>query len=206
MLPSHLKDAIHHYIPAMGGMTSPERCCEMAELVYDTKPSVVVDIGAFGGVTLVSQAFSLRELAKGRIYGIDAYKASCAAEDENEINKAWWHKINFKSVYLSCAWAIWDHHLEDHAVLIRSRSEDCYQLFERIDILNIDGCHSEAASVRDVQNYLPRVVAGGWIWMDDCDWFADRPASTQAAQRLLEESCDIVRSGDNGHYKLYHKR
>jgi predicted O-methyltransferase YrrM len=50
-----------------------------------------------------------------------------------------------------------------------------------IDILHLDGNHSAEASTRDVENYLPRLRRGGYLWFDDVNW-----PSTFAAQALVD--------------------
>ncbi len=201
MLPIHIKEAIEHYIPKMIGMTPVERCCEMAELILEVRPKLVVEIGVFGGVTTIAQAFALRSLGSGIVYGVDSWKVGPAIEGENTDNEEWWKKIEFRKIYQGAVDAVWDHHLEDWCVLLRAMSQDVASLFQDIDILNIDGCHSEVASCRDVRLYLPRVRKGGHIWMDDCDW-----KSTRKAQELLGMECNVLRVGEGGHYKLYQKR
>jgi methyltransferase family protein len=200
IVPDHIKEAINHYIPSMEGWLLPERGCEMAELILNTRPDVVVEIGVFGGRSLLAQAFALRENNKGKIYGIDPWQTTNAVEGvlEKE-NRDWWtSSINMHHIHEGCVRAIWDHHLEPWVVVIRAPSQYCYELFPNIDILYIDGNHSELASCRDVTNYATRVKSGGWIWMDDCDW-----PTTEHARALLGTMATLER--DCGAYRLYQK-
>ena len=90
-------------------------------------------------------------------------------------------------------------------MVLRCGSEHAVGLFpdypgaEQIDILHIDGNHSELASVRDVTTWLPRVKSGGYIWFDDTNW-----ATTQRAIALLYVSCEVVK--DVGDCRLFRKR
>ncbi len=52
-------------------------------------------------------------------------------------------------------------------------------------MLHIDGNHSEEVSCADVNLWLPLVVKGGHIWMDDIHW-----ESTKKAQAILSNACD----------------
>lgn len=201
MMPSHISTALDHYISTMEGWTTPARCKEICELVIETKPDVCVEIGVFAGRSLLAQAFGLRENGKGKVYGIDYWKLDTAIEGENQDNKQWWtEKLDLELMHRLTMQAIWGHHLDSIATIIRAPSQHVYELFPNIDLLNIDGCHSESASCRDVTNYLPRVKHGGYILMDDCDW-----QSTQKAQSLLESQCTVVKVGEGGHYKHYRK-
>jgi predicted O-methyltransferase YrrM len=202
MLPKHISDAIDNYIPHMEGWLDVARGCEMAELIIDTKPDVCVEIGVFGGRSLVACAFGLRENNKGKIYGIDSWRVEDAVEGkENKEDKEWWErKIVLDDIHRDCMRAVWDHHLEKWVVIIRSASQYCAELFPgNIDQLYIDGSHSEVASCRDVQLYVPRVKQGGAIWLDDCDW-----ATTQKMLGMMDNFADIERN--NGNYRLYRKR
>lgn len=202
MLPEHIKTAIQKYIPLLGQWLEVDRACEMAELIIDTKPDVVVEIGTFRGQSLISQAFALRENNKGVIYGIDPWQVSYAVEGNNDPeNDDWWrNKIDLELIHRECMQAIWDHHLEPWTVIIRAASHFAYRLFEyNIDILYIDGNHSEQASSRDVELYVPRVNQGGYVWLDDCQW-----QTLQKALGMVATMCDLVKDG--GQYRLYKKR
>lgn len=201
MIPPHLSSAIKEYVPPMNGWTTPERCIEMCELVLQTKAQCVVEIGVFAGRSLLAQAFGLRELAQeGKIYGIDPFKKDDCLEGENEANKEYWAKLDLHDIHKQAVETIWQHNLDGYAILIRAASQNCCRLFapNSIDILNIDGCHSEKASCRDVLTYLPKVKQGGFIHFDDAKW-----ESTQTALGLMDKACELVKDG--GDYRLYRK-
>lgn len=201
-LPDHIRKAIDHYIPPMEGWLDAARGHEMAELIIDTKPEVVLELGVFGGRSLVCQAFAIRENNKGKIYGIDPWKVETAVEhSQDEKNNEWWRKnITLEDIHRGCMRAIWDHHLDPWVVIIRAASQHVYQLFpNNMDILYVDSNHSEISSCRDVENFVPRVKQGGHIWFDDADW-----ATTQKALGIIGTMCDLVK--DNGNYRLYRKR
>lgn len=202
MLPDHIKAAIDVYIPALGEWMKTEQAYQMAELIIETKPKVVVEIGVFKGQSLTAQAFALRNNNDGgKIYGIDPWSKERAVEGGTDpANDEWWtKKIDLDQICNDCMKNIRDHRLEEWVVIIRSASQFCYDLFPRIDQLYIDGCHSELASTRDVINYAPRVKEGGYIFMDDCDW-----STTQKAVRMIEEQCEVIQ-GD-GNFRLYRKK
>lgn len=209
-LPKHISDAIHEYLPPLDGWTEPDKACEMAELILEHKPKVVVEIGTFGGRSAIAQAFALRQNNDGgRIYCIDPWRLEYSLEGESSDNRKWWtQNINIDEIHTKCMHAIWQHNLDDWLVVIRAASQHVYQLFPEIDLLLIDGNHSEVASLRDAQLYLPRVSPNGLIWLDDTDWIvADEGkvlASTKKAVELIETQCALVK--DMGKHRLYQKR
>lgn len=182
------------------GWTTAERGIEMAELVYREKPETIVQIGVFGGRSLIAQAMALRLNDKGKIYAMDPWRLDAALEGENEENKEWWAKIDLHQIHRGAMEAIWHYGLDEWAVILRARSEHCPRLFTGgIDILEIDGNHSEVASCRDVDLYAPMLTPGAFVHFDDADW-----PSTQKALRKLEKWCRVVK--DSGHYRLYQRK
>lgn len=188
-LPKHISDAIHEYVVHMEGWSTPERCCEMAEKILETKAKVCVDIGVFAGRSTISMGFAARQLVDSKVYGIDPWTPEAATDnDDNKEGIDWWKdKANLEDMQRQAVRSVWNHHLEPWVVLIRSRSEYVYQLFPEIEFLNIDGGHSEISSCRDVELYLPHVKSGYYIFFDDTAW-----PSTQKAVRMIDEQCELI--------------
>src|SRR5690348_13441140 len=103
------------------GWTTPERGIEMAELIVEMKPKVVVEIGVFGGRSLIAQALAIRDnerrgYGKGMIYGIDPWKVDYALEGENVENQKWWKEnVDLHGIHKGCMDAIWRLELDKHA-------------------------------------------------------------------------------------------
>jgi hypothetical protein len=196
----NLKLQIASIVPQMQGWCSVEKALAMAELITVTKPAVVVEVGVFGGRSLIPMAMALKENGFGVAYGIDPWKKEYALEGKNDpANDDWWAAQDLDKVHQHAAQAIWLRDLDENCVLIRAPSQACRFLFnDGIDIFHLDGSHSELSSCRDVNLYLPKVKVGGYVWMDDCDW-----PTTQAAVKLLESQCKHVSSV--GSCRLYLK-
>ena len=197
----NLHDQIRAAITPMEGWCWPEKALALADLILSTQPQIVVEIGVFGGRSLIPQAMALRTNGAGMIYGIDPWKLEAALEGENgPESEAWWrNNVNLHDIHRKCVEEIWRHGLDDWCVLLRCPSQRAVTLFPSIDILHLDGNHSELASCRDVELYLPRIKHGGHVWMDDTDW-----QTTQRAVGLLEESTERIASV--GACRLYRKR
>lgn len=180
-----------------------EKALAMAELIVTTKPKVVVEIGVFGGKSLIPQALAVRDNKAGIVYGIDSWRNEDCIEDErDELGKEWWSNLRLHEVHRYAVEQIWKFGMEKWCVLIRAQSQHCARLFNQIDILHIDGCHSEVASCRDVDIYLPRVVPGGYVWFDDTNW-----GSTNRAVALMDARCVMVQEIAGGNTcRLYQKR
>jgi hypothetical protein len=200
-LPSHIEKAIWEYIPHQEGWTTPERACEMAERILETNAQVCVDIGVFAARSTIAMGFAARELGGSIVYGIDSWKIESAIEGDNvEENAKWWReKSNLEKMHLQTMHSIWAHRLDPWVTIIRNSSQYVSGLFPVIDFLNIDGCHTEVASCRDVLLYLAKLKSGGYCTFDDSSW-----ASTQKALGLINEQCELVNETDNA--RTYRKR
>lgn len=193
-----LETKIRQVVKETEGWTEDFRCLDMAQLILDTKPSIVIEIGVFGGRTLIPMAMALKENGLGCAFGIDPYCKEAAIEGENEANVKWWTDVDIENIHRLAMQQIWKWGLDHFCILIRAASQHCSELFPSIDILNIDGCHSEVASCRDANLYLPKVRRGGHVFVDDCGW-----PSTQSMLKILDENCQKLKDG--GHWRLYRK-
>jgi hypothetical protein len=91
--------------------------------------------------------------------------------------------------------------LNDFCITIKTTSEKAAMCLKSIDILHIDGSRDERVSAGDVQIYLPLVRSGGYVWINDALW-----PERQLAIGLLKESCDLIKTIDNGNCILFKKR
>ena len=195
-----VRDDIYAKAVSLIGMVTPERSLEMADYILDHRPEMIVEIGVFGGKSLIPMAMACRHNDHGHVYGIDPWRVDAALEGENEANQKWWSQnVDLEDMHRKTMKAIWDHHLDPWVTIVRAQSHTVGRLFHQIDLLNLDGNHSEIASCRDVEWYLPMVSHGGVVMFDDTDW-----TSTQKAVSMLMDQCDVIK--DDPHYKWFKKR
>lgn len=194
---------IDDFLATAEGWCTFEKAERMAALILESGPSPIllcVEVGVFAGGSLIPQALALKERDRGVIIGVDPWKKEPALEGENEANQKWWASVDLEAMHRLAAQAVWKYDLERHALLLRARSEIAAVALRgvQIDILNIDGNHSEECSTRDVASWLPMVRSGGFVWIDDVDWI-----TTQKAVAMIEEECTLV--SDFQGYRLYKK-
>lgn len=167
-----------------------EKALAMGGVIVETKPETVVEIGVFGGRSFIPMVMALRDNQFGHAYGIDPWRhADCEEGDTNEANKEWWSNVDLHDIHRYCVEKIWKYELQDWCALIRATSQACVVLFDVIDVLHLDGNHSELASVRDVTLYLPKLKVGGFLFFDDVGHF-----ETQKAVELVDAACDLIQS------------
>ena len=162
----------------------------MADAVFETHPKRCVELGVFGGRSLISQGFALRHLNCGVIAGVDPWRKQDALEGENPANREWWSKCDIEEIHRRAMAAIWDNNLESHVSIIRNASQHAAALFDEIDMLMIAGNHSEVASMRDVELWVPKLRKGSYIFADDANW-----EGPQKAYARLQEMADLVAIG-----------
>lgn len=189
--------------PRIEGWCSDEKAIAMADLIIEHRPKLIVELGVFGGRSLIPQAMACRELGSGMVYGIDPWRVENALDGEvGKDNADWWSKLDLHGIHRGCMEAIWKYDLEQYACVIRSAAHTgCATLFKQntIDILHIDGNHSEKASCRDVDTWLYRVRPYGFVFVDDVNW-----TTTAKAVAMMDAACDRVKQIE--HCILFRRR
>lgn len=208
-IPDVLVERITNQLPKMNGWCDPKKALDLASVVLEKRPDICVEIGVFAGKSLVSTAMALDHVGSGKVWGIDSWcKADCCV-DENAQNKEWWSKeVDLEAIFIEAMRHLNENGLlNKRAELIRQSSVDAWKGWpgntsHPIDLLHIDGNHSEWASCTDVVLWLPYLKPGGVLFMDDYDW-----ESTQTAKRLIERHCTLVREEKlpESHYAVYSK-
>lgn len=187
------------------GWCPPEKAKELHDIVRTHQPTVCVEIGVFGGKSLIPMAEALRANAAGVVYGIDPWAQDAVQEAGagGKDHSKWWSKIDLEAIFADFTQAVVDRGLSEQVNVMRMTAMQAAGSFaaDSIGVLHIDGNHSEATSVRDVRMWLPKVHPGGWIVMDDTG--ASWP-STAKAVAILDAECDLVR--DWGDWRVYRKR
>lgn len=189
-------------LPKVEGWCSKEKALAMMDLIIETNPKVCVEIGVFGGSSILPTASALKFLKRGVVYAIDPWDNSeCLKGDNDEKNSEWWGKIDLEKIYQGYRNMLREYGLEKYCRTLRTTSEKAAQNISEIDILHIDGNHSEECSTFDVMTYLPKLKSGGYIWLDDTNW-----STTRKAVEYVMESCDFVKSVNDGGCMLFRKR
>ena len=176
-------------INRLEGWCSFEKANAVYDLVIQEKPKVLLEIGVFGGKSLFSQALALKKNGFGKIYGVDPWNKEDALESlEDEKSIEWWGSLDYDFIYNGCVEFLQKERLEDYVELVKTRADQFVKHFDQqIDILHIDGNHEEESSAGDVDNYLPLVKNGGFIWFDDASWY-----QTQRAIKVMESDHNCI--------------
>jgi hypothetical protein len=143
-------------LDSLEGWCFHEKMESMYNLIINTKPLSVVEIGVFGGKSLIPQAMALKENKLGKIYGIDSWNQNdCVNGMCSDEHIQWWSQINYEKIYQGCIASLKIHEVDDFVQIHRMTSEEySYKIDYEIDILHIDGNHEEENSQKDVELYV----------------------------------------------------
>ena len=170
------------------GWCSPQKSMLLYHLIREYNPQTVVEIGIYGGRSIVPMAAALKENNSGHVFGIETWSGSAATSYRTNIaNDFWWMNIDFGSIKRNFLEFILKHNLHETIKIIESPSDKCHTVFDRIDMLHIDGGHSAFGAAQDVINYASKVPSGGIIVYDDINW-----PSTSAGLELLRDTCRLL--------------
>lgn len=164
-----LMKKIETITPEGGVWCSVNKAQLLATMIIAHRPRVIVEIGVWQGGSLLPMALACRYNAVGMIYAIDPWSAAASVVDEVPANVEWWGSVDHDA-----ALRVFEERLDRHGVaslvkICRTRSDDATPPPEMIDLLHIDGSHTEQA-VRDVARYASVVLLGGILVLDDVGW------------------------------------
>lgn len=216
---SHLHSTLHaeeswdkckrkalYFLPTIQGWCTAEKAERMMDLIYETHPEVCVEVGVYGGSSVYPTAVALKYLDQGLIYAIDPWRnEDCLVGYEiGDPNYNWWKRVDLEDIYDGFLKVLRRHKLNSYCYVLRMRGDEAIAQFPdaSIDILHIDGNHTEESALYDAKAYLPKVKQGGYIWFDDANW----PTTGKAIDYLLEH-CELSHGSKRGDdYLLFHKQ
>jgi predicted O-methyltransferase YrrM len=157
-------------IPKMLGWCSLAKAQAFFCTVIALRPEISLEVGVFGGRSLIPLAMAHKEIGRGIVWAIEPWDKGIAIEAQTtEADRKWWSDLDMEAVY-----ADFMRHVEMTGTgpfirIIRSASDNV-EPPAKIDFLHIDGAHSDQAG-KDVERFAPRVRTGGMCCLDDLDWY-----------------------------------
>lgn len=155
------------------GWCTDTKASILIDYILMFRPEKIVEIGVWGGKSLVPMAYALKVNKQGKIYGIDPWSSKESVKGQEGSNEKFWGTVDHVAVMRGLKKKLKEFQLEDHVKLVRKTSEDC-PLIGSIDILHIDGNHSVEAALIDLNKWVPLVKRGGIIVFDDMYWAGRR--------------------------------
>jgi hypothetical protein len=145
-----------------------EKALDMAATVIAMRPKVVVEIGVYGGKSLIPMALACEAVNCGMVIGIDPWSPQESAKGYGGDNEAWWGKLDHESLYQGFMANVKRLGLGYRVAIARTTSDKA-KIPGAINLLHLDGQHTEQACI-DVKNFAPHVCLGGIVVVDDLSW------------------------------------
>ena len=184
-----LKNAAFWYMDQIYGWCSHSKASILIDIIQKIGATKIVEIGVWGGKSLVPMAYALKCQGKGKIYGIDPWdNQKSILGVMNDANRAYWGTVDHEAVYQSLVQNLERFELKTQVELIRAPSVSAEPIYD-IDLLHIDGNHSDITSFIDVTKWVPLVRPGGWIIVDDISWFENGKFTQADSVKWLDERC-----------------
>jgi hypothetical protein len=147
-----------HFEPRLYGVGAWTSHLHFAyDLVAVLRPPLLVELGVDRGESYFTFCQAAAEHETGtRCFGIDTWRGDQHAGDYDETTFAQVSGHNRDNY-------------ESFSTLLRSSFDDALAQFEResIDVLHLDGLHTEAAVRHDVESWLPKLRPGGVLLLHD---------------------------------------
>lgn len=179
------------YLSQIPGWCSPEKAQKMMDLILEVRPKICVEIGVFGGSSIYPTACALSFTNGGIVYAIDPWSTEECLKGytPGDPNYNWWGMIDQEKIYQDFLNMLRHFRVANYCKAMRSNAAMALSTFadNSIDILHVDGNHTEDSAFKDVTMYLPKVKKGGYIWFDDANW-----SSTNKAVMFLMENCQFL--------------
>ena len=127
------------------------------DLVATLRPKLLVELGTDRGESFFTFCQSVAENSTGtQCFAVDTWRGDeqSGGCDETTFEEVSQHHAQ---------------HYSEFATLIRGRFDEALDRFapESIDILHLDGLHTEEAVRHDVESWLPKIRSGGILLMHD---------------------------------------
>jgi cephalosporin hydroxylase len=193
---------IERRILPLPGWCSVEKAQRLIALVADARARQVVELGVFGGRSLLALAAGCHLNGFGMVEGIDPFEKGASLEGANDrANDEWWAAVDYEQIFAIAVNGVERAGLGPYARIVRQRSQDCASRYDllSIDVMHQDSNHSEAVSCEEVRLYAPRIALGGFWVIDDTNW-----PTTKAAQALLER-LPFVLCEDHETWRIYQR-
>jgi hypothetical protein len=183
------KPNLESVIIKLEGWCSLQKANRIFDLIIESDSQFTVELGAFGGKSLIPMALAHKEKGSGFCLGIDAWKADAAISSENaEANNEYWRRMDFQQIYRGCQKAIFENEVQDYCDTLRSRTDYASFIFadNTIDILHEDSSHNASTILIELKHWISKLKVGGYWIADDTNWVEAKEGYSHLPEYDLE--------------------
>jgi hypothetical protein len=151
------------------GWATVDKAITLSNMVLAQRPSVVLEIGVWGGRSLIPMALACKSIGWGTVIGVDPWSPEESEKGQvTEADKKWWSEQNHEMVFQTFKNHLRKMELEPW-VEIHRVSSDRFTAPESIGLLHVDGNHGPQA-LSDITRFGANVISGGLCVLDDTNW------------------------------------
>ena len=167
---------------------SLEKSRVLAHFIIQHKLNRTVEIGVYYGSSLFPQVIAQAHIG-GVAIGIDPYSPEEAEQFDNreflDPIQDFVDSIDWDAMYQGVLDIIKRHHFSNYCQILRMTSDQAADLIESgLDMVHIDGNHDQVKVVSDIEHYLPKLRAGGFLVLDDIGWESIAPQYAKLKQGM----------------------
>lgn len=197
--------ALMQHAQQIVGSTSDEKSLAMAEIFRSCPKGDIVEIGTFWGRSAAILAMLATHYAIGSLLCIDPWQNGNAIQEDThaDVNDAT-AALDFEAAFCGFVLAVKPYAAPGKVNYLRMPSDAAIARYTapctltspefgvsiysgQIACLHIDGNHGVEAATRDIEQWVPLVMHGGWVIIDDYQWaFGQGPA--QAADAWMHKN------------------
>ena len=167
-MPTPLHSRIAALVPSLTGWCSVEKANDLALAIIKVRSSVSVEIGVWGGRSLIPMALAHQEQQHGLVWAIDPWSPKASVEGYDKANSDWWGAQDHDLVYRNFIANLKAHAVEEYVRVVRMKSDDV-EPPDNIGMLHLDGQHTDQ-TIRDVERFATKVIPNGFCFVDDIHW------------------------------------
>ena len=181
-------------LPAIEGWCTECKAVWLAGLIAGNRCSRVLEIGIYGGRSLIPMALAVQEHApEGKVYGVGEWSSDVAVETATDAaSDAWWRDVGLETIKARFLRNLLDNQLAGIVNVLEMSSDEAFKCLTAIgpfefDLIHVDGSHSEVQALRDVKSWTGLLPPGGILVLGDIA----RP-SMQGARQYLRSNLSVV--------------
>lgn len=193
---------IQRVVPTLQGWCPVDKAMVLATHIIQRKPQLVVELGIFGGRSLIPMAMAVQCNGSGKVIGVDPWSKDAVVEGVNDkSNEEWWTMIDLEEIYVNFVNQVLHLKLSEVCFWQRMKSDEAVRIFkdDTIELMHCDSNHSEKVSLAEIDMWSPKVRTGGLWVMDDADW----STMQRAKEYILEKGFELKKDHDK--WAIYEK-
>jgi hypothetical protein len=166
------------YALGLPGYCSAEKAAYLYDLALSVTQTVdqplVVEVGVLGGRSLFPMAFALAAVGRGRVIGVDRWRANDCDPLDGIAGPdfRYWERVDWTRLKECVFASVYTFGLQDYVDIREMLSVEAAALVEpnSVSIMHIDGNHCGTSVREDLAMWYPRIAERGFLVLDDTDF------------------------------------